>query len=305
MPLTVTDAFKEFKSSLGLNKTFQAEITTHHNAVRSWVESFDSNIETKLIGSLSKQKQTKIQPLEGSEFDIDILVVLGKFYGFTNDGISPADAMNKLEGIISYHESYQKMGPETDSPTITFNYSNGVKVELVPAYRDFVGEKDPKGRGYYIPMNNKWVLADYDFDADFISKMNTDSDGYLIPIIKMLKAAKRNIFPDMKSYHLEVLTANLIPQIVNYLKEKGEPLSYPLLIYGFFLCAQEQIKEETIVSGSKSPPADRYMVPPLKQVLANFFKKISDHCKNLLSKDDSSAIEGWRLIFGDPFPHGG
>jgi len=307
MAITVSEAFNEFKSRLELSKSFQEKITVHHNAIREWIESYDPKIETKLIGSL--QRKTRIQPCSNDAFDIDILVILGSFERWVSSGgITPRDALDKVEDIVSEHETYDKMGPETDSPTIIINYADNTRVELVPAYIDNIGQYAdgtpaiPKGRGYWIPKRNKWVLADYDYDAEYISKRNEETDGYLIPTIKMLKAAKRNLFSTMKSYHLEVLAVNIIPLIVSYLKNKGYQTFYPFLIYSFFWMAKDEIIKSAKIPDSKSPNADEYLDYNEKYQLAEKFKKMSGYCESLIKLDGRAATEGWRKLFGEPFP---
>jgi len=299
MATTISQAFNEFKSKLELSKSFQEKITTHHKAIRDWIESYDPKIETKLIGSL--QRKTRIQPRSNDTFDIDILVILGKFHRIATDGsgVSPSDAINKVHKIMKGHGTYEKMNPSKDYPTVYIKYSDGTKVELVPAYKDFIYE--PKGQGYRIPKSYyEWTFADYDYDAGYISNKNRETGGYLIPTIKMLKAAKRNLFPKMKSYHLEVLAANIIPIIVDYWKNRGYSISFPFLVYRFFCIAKDEILKPVKIQGSKSPNADSYSID--KNHLANTFEKICNYCDSLIKLDDRKAIEGWRKLFGEPFP---
>lgn len=288
MALTVAQAFNLFKSKLELIQSFQEEVTTHHNAVREWIESYDANIETKLIGSL--QRKTRIQPQAEDIFDIDILVVLGSFNRWVLlGGIKPEDALSNIEDVVSEHGTYEKLGVETDNPTITFKYEDNTKVELVPAYLDNVGHApdgmlaSPVGRGYWIPKNNRWVMADYDYDAEYITLANKNSDGYLIPTIKMLKSAKRNLFPNMKSYHLEVLATSIIPNTIEYFKEQKWEISYQYLIYMFFWLCKDEVLKTINIPGSKSPSADEYMTSLRKQELSSLFSKIAEYCKNTLS----------------------
>ncbi len=300
MSLTITQAFNEFKSKLELGQSFQEAISTHHNAVREWIESHNSDIKTKLIGSL--QRKTRIQPRSKDPFDIDILVIFGEFRSQSPDGISPESALNNLENIIRQHGTYRKLGPETDSPTIVFEYKDMVKVELVPAWKDFICQ--PKGRGYRIPKRSRWVSVDYDYDAEYISEANNNSNGYLIPTIKMLKAAKRNLFSEMKSYHLEVLATNTIPKIISYYKSEGFQISYPSLVFSFFLLAKDDISKSSKIPGSKSPPPDKYMSMEEKSKFSDQFIKIAEYCKGLISMEGNSSIEKWRELFGEPFPSG-
>jgi hypothetical protein len=307
MAIDVKQAFNDFKSRLELSATLQKAITTHHNAIREWIESYDSNIETKLIGSL--QRKTRIQPRAVDTFDIDILVILGYSTKWvTIGGITPKDALDKIENIVSKHETYNRIGPEADSPTIVINYTDNTKVELVPAYIDNIGQYPngmlvfPKGRGYWIPQRNNWVLADYDYDAEFISNKNKECEGWLIPTIKMLKAAKRNLFPEMKSYHLEVLATSIIPLLVEHYKNQNFQLSFPGLIYGFFFIAKDEVLNSCSIKGSKSPDASAYMTYNQKQKLTDKFSKIANYCKSIIKLDGRDGIEGWRKLFGEPFP---
>lgn len=298
MATNISQAFNEFKSRLELTKGFQERVTTHHKAIRDWVESYDSNIETKLIGSL--QRATRIQPLTNEGFDIDILVILGEFYKKSVNGISPSSALDRLEDIVKEHGTYKKIGVEEDSPVILFEYSDGTKVELVPGWRDFIFT--PKGRGYRIPKRGQWESADYDFDAEYISAQNKKSDGYLVPVIKMLKSSKRSLFPQMQSYHLEVLASDIITWTVNYFKKESLMINFPNLIFIFFYFAKDQILNSSQIPGSKSPDASKYLSEIEKGNLSKVFKTIADYSQTLLRIEGREAIEGWKKIFGEPFP---
>lgn len=300
MATNILQAFKEFKSGLELSDTLQEAVTTHHEAIRNWIESYGSHIETRLIGSL--QRNTRISPRSGDIFDIDILVILGEFHKISEDGtgISPSDAVDKLYKIMKEHGAYRKMNPSKDYPTVYIEYpSDGIKVELVPAYKDFIYK--PKGQGYRIPKSYyKWTSADYDYDAEYISNKNRETDGYLIPTIKMLKAAKRNLFSDMKSYHLEILAVNIIPKIVSYWEDRRYSISFPFLVYRFFCIAKNKILKSVKIPGSKSPSTDIYSVN--KRYLAEMFGEICNYCAHFVKLDGEEAIEGWKKLFGEPFP---
>ena len=311
MDLLVEDAFKDFKSKLELSKTFQDAVSTHHNALRSWIELNNPNIETQLIGSL--QRKTRIQPCNSDNtFDIDILVGLGDFKRWVSSGgVTPTDALDNVENVVSQSERYRRIGPETNSPAIVLEYSDGIEIELIPAYLDNIGQYSdgtitlPKGRGYWIPKKGKWEIADYNYDAEYITRMNTTSDSYLVPLIKMLKAAKRNLFSQLSSYHLEILASTIVPLCIKNSKEKGLEISYPFLIYSFFYLAQEIVKLEAKIAGSKSPNADANMTPSEKQNMADQFEKISNYCGSVLKLQGVVAIKAWNQLFGYPFPTGG
>lgn len=302
----LNESFLKLKSNLELNKSFDEIVQQKHNAVRSVLENNLSNIETKLIGSL--QRKTRIQPRPEDDFDIDILVVLGEFARWGVAGVTPQDAIKSVYYGIGQSERYRTMSPQVDEPTVTFEYKKGdVKIELVPAYRDNIGhypdgvKPTVKGRGYWIPKNGRWELADYDYEAERITKMNDTSDTYLIPIIKMLKAIKRTFFPKMSSFHLEILTSQIIPSVVLWRKTKGYQLNYPTLITNFFTIAKDKLHLPVKMEGSCSPSVNLDVLNHIG--VSQTFNKLNDYFIMLEKQpNDNAKIQGWREVFGDLMP---
>ena len=303
------DAFQKFKSNLELNETFDDIIQRRHNAVRSVIESAGHNVETKLIGSL--QRQTRIQPKEGDIFDIDILVVLGSFVRWLQagetGGISPQAAMGELRRIVSESERYDSMNPQQDQPTVSFKYQDNTKVELVPAYLDQIGSSpdgtphSPKGRAYWIPKDGRWVLADYDYDADHVTRHNKLTDGWLIPTIKMLKTAKREYFPLLDSFHLEIIAAHIIPAVVVWYKQNNVSISFPTLITDFFNHAGSYLENPIKIPNSHSPHCS--LDTATKIAVSKTLEQIKDHCNSIEKLgNDTTKLKAWRSLFGDAFP---
>jgi hypothetical protein len=298
----INGAFKKLKNNLELNESFDRIVQQKHKAVRSVIENIDLNIDTKLIGSL--QRQTKIKPINGQDFDIDILVVLGSFYGWVSvGGISPANALQNIHGYINESERYNSLNPQEDSPTITFEYKDGIKVELVPAYKDYIGyspdgEATEKGRGYWIPRDGKWVLADYDHEANHLTTMNNVSNGNLIPTIKMLKVLKNLHFPDLNSFHLEILAAQSIPGIVYYNNSRNTPNNYNNLIKDFFLIAKNQLHLPVKMGDSNSPLIN--LRPVDLEKIKNAFNTIHNYCETIENyTSEEERVKGWKTLFGN------
>lgn len=300
------EAFAKLKGNLELSPSYQAQISTHHKAVRSVIEAKGSNITSRLIGSL--QRNTRIPPRDGDIFDIDILVELGEFNRWPPGGITARDAMATLGSYVGQSERYGSMSPYADAPTICFHYKDNVKVELVPAYRDKIGFSfdgtpcPPAGRGYWIPSGNgSWKHADYDHDAEQITEMNRLSLDYLVPTIKMLKAVKRQFFPGMSSFHLEVLAWHCVPSAVLASLKSKTAVTFPLLIADFFLSAQNLLPSPLQLSGSNSLPVS-LEVNELPQTTTTFatLSKYSSSLMNLPT--ETQQLNGWRQLFGDMLP---
>jgi len=293
--------FAKLRQNLEPNPTFSDIIQTRHAAVRQQLAP-----DSHLIGSL--QRKTRIQPLQGHTFDIDILVVLDDFRGWVSvGGVTAQAALAHVHGKAMESDRYSVKNPTVDAPTITLQFASNVKVELVPAYRDQVGHGPngvphaPSGRAYWIPDSaGGWVLADYDYDAEYISAANGLSDGYLVPVIKILKAIKRLHFPQMKSFALEILAANIIPGLVSHYKNTGVPITFPRLLRDFFQNAQNRLNQAIAIPGSLSQP----IIVPLGDVIhiGGQFETIRTLIASMDPLADGTRVERWRTIVGDPFP---
>ncbi len=300
----MNEHFLKLKNNLELNVSFQEKVSQHYRAITSMVKNINPAYETKLIGSL--QRQTRIQPYGDQNFDIDILVVLGPFTCWLTDGsgIAPQDALNTVHEIFDESDRYKPMAPQIDHPTITFEYEDGVKVELVPAYTDEIGHSPngvshiPVGRGYWVPKNGTWELADYDHDADVVTAYNKNVGGLLVPTIKMLKAIRRNLFPEMISpFHLEVIATHTITNLI----KNGVASSYPDLIEWFFTVASVLVDKPIKLVGSNSPALE--LDQNQKTILPAYFKTLAEHCKSARGLTSESARAAkWAALFGEPFP---
>jgi hypothetical protein len=297
----VNDHFTKLRQNLEPNTTFSGIIETRHAALRSQLAP-----NSHLIGSL--QRKTRIQPRVGEAFDIDILVVLDEFRGWVSTGgiTSPA-AIQHVLGKVHASDRYVLKNPVADAPTVSLHFADGVKVELVPAYLDNVGHDpfgvphSPVGRAYWVPNGaGGWILADYDFDAQYITDSNTRSDGYLVPAIKMLKAIKRVHFPQLKSFALEILAAQNIPLLVTYHKSQGNPVTYPLLLEGFFRLAKGDLARPIVIPGSLSAP----IVLPIWEsaAIGAQFDNAATAINKTVALAPTNQIPNWRIILGDAFP---
>lgn len=304
----LSDAFLVLKNNLELNPSFNELIQQKHNAIRDTLKIIDPSIETQLIGSL--QRCTRIQPHNNEEFDIDILVLMGNFTGWTRVpglGVSPLMAMQKLNEAVQLSPRYNAMDPQADQPTITIEHSNNIKIELVPAYRDMVGSSpdgvphSPIGRGYWVAKDGVWQLADYDYDSDHVTEHNKNTNGWFVPTIKMLKSIRRLYFPKMKSYHLEVIATYTLPSLVNTYKAQNVKFGYADLIAGFFATAPSYLAIPLRMQGSNGPrlALEATELPAVKETFLN----IQQHCNTIYQMSSvGQQMKAWKLLFGEPFP---
>lgn len=286
--------------------TLQSQIQQKHNAVRQYLENNLQTVDTKLIGSVARK--TRIHPRPNDTFDIDILVILGSFNRWVAvGGITPAAALEMVRSPLASSPRYQTMRPTTDAPTVLFEHSDDIKIELVPAYRDLIGyspsgiSHTPAGRGYWIPDGANWKLADYDHESDQVVLLNRTSANWLVPMIKVLKALRRQYFPNLKPFHLEILATRTIPGTVNFLRTRNTPVTYPGLLIHFFGLSRDMLGQPAVIPGSNSTPL--MMNPTVAQQVAGIFDQLQSLCTQIISLPNANdRLRAWRNLFGEPFP---
>jgi hypothetical protein len=157
------------------------------------------------------------------------------------------------------------------------------------------------GRGYWVVKNGVWQMADYDHEAEYISKQNEASDGYLIPLIKMLKAIKQTYFPELDSFPLEILAAKNIPLSIYVKKSQNVLLSYESLLQEFFADASAQLSAPIGVPGSKSAPI--VFDPDKAARISRAFVTIANYIRTINALQyQGQKVDGWRELMPDHFP---
>jgi Second Messenger Oligonucleotide or Dinucleotide Synthetase domain len=302
----LAEAFKIFKSNLELNDSFNTIVQARHNSARSIIENNYPGAETKLIGSLARQ--TRIQPRSGDDFDIDILVNVGEFHSWAapGQGLSADSAMSNFLSSVQKSEKFAHRNPAPLKPAVAIKYADKTRVELVPAYVDKIGQFPngsryaPVGRAYWVPKSTGWELADYDYDAAYVTAANKSGNGWLIPAIKMLKAVKRNNFPQMPSFYYEMLAVRILAIVIKNRIGSTIGLSYPALITAFFNIAGDWLNLGLSLDGSLTPAVS--LTPDL-MALKSLFDSIGRYTVAIEGLDsDTKQQREWREVCGDPFP---
>ena len=216
---TIKSAFDELLKRIELNQTRVNTVSDRYKSVKETLEKGIPDCSVFQIGSF--QRKTKIKPDdENAGLDIDVGVCLGDFHRYlTSGGIYPKQALSTCRNGLVDNAQYKSMSPYQDAPTVTLKYADGFKIELVPCYRDVSGKYPrPNGPVCYVvgDEKNKWQPADYDYDAQVISGLNQTPIVMqaLIPSIKMIKRFLRNHNSGLKSYHIEILCAMIIPSAI-------------------------------------------------------------------------------------------
>ncbi len=299
--------FLKLKSNLELDPTLAESVSTRHTAMRTYLQNHHPSFkDSKLIGSVARK--TRIHPGSGKKFDIDILVIAGEFTAWVaSGGVTPQAALDQLHSTVNESARYGDMNPFQDAPTVTVTYADEIQAQLVPAYIDMIGrdsagrELGSIGRGYWVVKNGTWQMADYDYEAEYISKQNEASGGYLIPAIKMLKALKQRYFADMDSFPLEILATKNIPLSVVVKRSNNVSVFYHDLLREFFADASAQLSAPIGIPGSKSTPI--VFDPDKARQLSGTFVTIANYIRGInAAPQQGTKIEMWRELFPDHFP---
>jgi hypothetical protein len=302
----IATAFSKLRENLELSDTLNGLIEQRHKAVRSNIENLDGSLSTKLIGSL--QRKTRIHPRPGDKFDIDILVEMGQFdhWRFDGQGVTAKAALQHLEGVVNESKRYSAMRPRVDAPTVTYDYEDTMKVELVPAYANNIGHDPsghqlyPVGRGYWVAKEHGWEFADYDEDAKTLSRLNAECNGLLIPTIKIIRAIRREYFPQMSPFHVDVMAAHVVPLYMSLNKKFGIESTYPQLVRDFFSGASDRLGRQIVMPGGLGTSLS--LTEAERVATASVFDTLKRYAEWALTLAPDKQLESWRKVFGSLIP---
>lgn len=311
--MDIKEAFAETLSRIELNPTRVQLASQRYNAIKQVIEQALPEKTITQIGSF--QRKTKIRPLDsGDKLDIDLLVkfktVTWSLFGMPGVWDSPESALEKIQKALTAHPTYSVMRPKPDAPTVVLTYADQFTFEIVPALVDKIGNHNHQPGEpdcYLVGLKpDKWELADYDYDAAYISNRNKQTDGKLVPIIKLIKAFLRGhgLSPDpLKSFHVEMLCARIIPPIIASWGAYGLPWGYHQILAYFLSNVGKQLASPASIPGSYSPPMQVNLSGSNMQTLKNKIDQFGQTAQQLCRlKDDPDLLKRWREFFGSPFP---
>jgi SMODS domain-containing protein len=308
MPIaTVDEAFRQLLSRIELSPYRVTLASQRFNALKASIEYALSGITLHQIGSF--QRGTKIRPADHSnQLDIEGLVSFGRFSQYSEtgpEGCTPSGALQIVRQAIQSNEIYSVMPQQQDHPIVRVECPDQIAIELVPGFEDLRTQHHhgPNGPNCFLVAASqyRWIAADYDYDAQIISRLNARADGKLVPTIKLVKAYFRNARIPLKSFHTEILVANVIPSLVSEWKGKGYRYGYQHLFAGILSEVSKNVTSAARLRGSFSPPVDSGCSHATLSSLETFLADRADAAWQLCLAD---KIRGWTEFFGEPFPSG-
>ena len=291
MAITISQGFQTLKTNLEITDLQAETVSTRQQNVKNVVESGLTVVDSFLTGSY--KRNTMIGPL--SEADVDVLIVLDNQYFYQyNDGknMGQAGLLDLVKRTL--RKTYTKTPDiSRNGQAVTIHFSDFM-VDVVPAF-------NRQGGGYLIPnsISQIWIPTDPRKHVEVYSAANRSHNGDFIPLVKMIKAWNKNIGQYFRSFHLEVLTLQILdnvtisdfPSGVRYVFDKG----------------REKVKYKTADPAGYSGDVGSYISSPAQiQGATGKFQAAFDlaiKAEGCAARGyTADAIESWRKIFGDYFP---
>lgn len=281
-------ALDEMRRSLELSTEEKEEASYYHNLVRDKLQgTLGGCMGSFLTGSYARH--TAIAPLK----DIDVFVVLDQedrrdlFDGTAWRCINAVRAATK-DALPRLAQE-----PRLQKRSIGVGFATaGLRVELVPAFT--TGQE-----GVFRIADrhaDRWILSAPQIHTEISTEANQRSGGHLKPVIKMLKAWKRQHNLPIKSFHLEVMCYRAPISPSHTLSEA--------LTWAFSYLSQ------AIVFPCPDParvgdPLDIDMTPQERKQMAfqlSRCAKSSVEALDLESRNPVWAHNRWCRIFGELYP---
>lgn len=292
--ITISDAFKKFKSRLELTQREQGDASRRQTDVREFLrEQFEIEMDF-LTGSYARWTKTK--PLK----DIDIFIVLGKKERSYRDK-EPEAILGKFRELLAPKYGEDRVSLGRRSVQVDFGVQavedatddQVMSVDVVPAFR--------KGPHYEIPdrTTGKWVSTDPEIHAELATNANRAFAEEWKPLVKMIKKWNQtNGKPVKPSFLLEVMALDLfVPPFAG---------GYPHELKGFFATAADRVDEVWSDPAKLGPPVSDQMDALRVQQAVVAIRKAEEMTSRAIrtarSGREGDALDEWRKLFGPLFP---
>lgn len=276
-------------------------IKAKHRGLREALVEELALVDHFLTGSY--RRGTIIKPLKLSEkFDVDVFIVFSSEKYAESDlkelrGLTIA-ALNKIKeekkdlGITEIIEEQRK--------SVGVSFGSDFQIDIVPSI-----EVEPKEKyKIFDRRTGKAVVSNPKKHGKRLREASeqTESGGVqrLRSVVRMLKAWKRDKFPDLKSFHLELLVVEILGDT--------ELESYSQALHIFFQEAESYLQEPCINDpGNSTQSIDSYLDEDdlrddLLQVVRQD-KEAADEAWNYSQQDDDvEAIKAWKKVLFNSSP---
>jgi len=240
----------------------------------------DNETYSFLTGSYSRN--TAIRPPQ----DVDFFIVLNeRKYG----DLEPSELLNLLEKTLKDILPEKTKIQQTHSVTIEYDEEFGI--DVIPAF-------EINSELYKIPHvsddSDLWLESNPKIHKEKLTNANDTVNGLLVPIVKLLKAWKRDKCSYVKSFHLELLAIEII--------NNSEVESYTNGIKLFFDKASNYLESACVMDPANPDNlVDDYLKDDEWENLKYLIKTEATIAQNAVSLENNGkadeAIKEWDKIF--------
>ncbi|MGB9365061.1 MAG: CBASS oligonucleotide cyclase [Xanthobacteraceae bacterium] len=237
----------------------------------------ENSIDTLFGGSVAKHTY-----VDGMS-DVDSLLILNDS---ALEGSKPSKAISDVAKIIR-RELREEAEVETGRMAVTVNYSDGMQLQLLPAFRFGNGLKVPSSR------RNDWSGIKPENFQRALTRRNEECGGKLVPTIKLAKAIIGTL-PEaqrLSGYHVESLA------IAAFRDYKGTKTTAAMLP-AFFEKARELVLSPIKDSTGQSVHVDRYLGKANsteRQAAGHLLNRIAKRMRNASAHQ---STDQWEALFG-------
>jgi hypothetical protein len=295
--ITVSDAFKKFRSRLELTDREQEDASRRHNEIRDYLKTMFDIEDDFLTGSY--KRWTKTKPLK----DVDVFCVLGNEEKHRRDK-PPADLLKAFEDALVEKYGRDKVSRQRRSVTVEFGVKadndedTGGKVmsiDVVPAFS--------KSKHYEIPdtaTSSGWTETNPKVHYDLAVKAQDAYDGAWKGIVRMTKKWNANEGKPVKpSFLIEVMALELLhPPFGN---------DYRFEIKAFLASLADRLDETWADPARLGPPVSDGMDQAARNTAKSKLSAGSDAAARAIQLErqgkNGEALKVWRNeVFGPMFP---
>ena len=207
--------------------------------------------------------------------DIDMLADLGNF---TTDKSS-----NQV--INGFADAIRERLPNTTISSgvmaVTVEFSDGLKVQVLPAfrYRDGYRIPDPNGKG--------WILTHPKRFARELTSVNQKQSGQVVPTIKLIKSICDANNVGVSSYHVSNIALNVF-------KHYAGPKTHQKMLQHFFNKAKSLCLRPTIDPSGQTQYVDGDLSSSKRERMVRDFAQIENKIKRAT---ESPSLDKWKDIF--------
>ena len=291
MATTVPKALNEFAALIKPIDNEESVINSRRNAVSNFMlvkygpDSSMPLLETKVIGSAGRK--TLIRPVT----DIDIFCV------FDDRNVWASYKSNSQQLLYRVREAltgYRVKTVGSRGQAVRLFYETGPDVDITPAFRNY----DIFGRqiGFVIPRGNgRWQQTNPYVHGEFMAERNQSLNGYLKPLVRLLKRWNGAHSSRLRSFHLELIAQKTFGQLGSDMR---------LATQRFFEWAPKNLHVND-PAGYSGDMAAGLTYAQSKDILSAFDYG-ADHAERARQAEaegrPAEALRQWGIVFGPGFP---